>query len=170
MDAFQNQALAALLPPELNDFIQTHILHPRSPVQHIARQAKIVLANFFKVLQPVIESLFDRLIYAINENQGTTGLLLVVAVITAVVVIMSWIQRMMMWWTRFLLKLGTYAVLAIVVAAVWQRGLMTTARDLVVFGSKLVGYGAVLKDVWMEEYDRYESQSAGAGRSRSGNR
>lgn len=170
MEHFTNQALGALLPAELNAFIQTHVLHPRSPVQHIVRQVNVVLNNFFKTMYPVIEPLFDRLVDTINENQGTTGLLLVVAVITAVLVVMNWIRKMMLWWTRMVAKLSFYAIVAVLLAAVWQRGLMTTARDMVVFGSKLLGYGAALKDVWMEEYDRYESQSAGVGRGHPGHR
>lgn len=170
MDHATNAALRGLLPAEMNDFIQTHILHPRSPVQHLARQANVLINNFFKTLYPIIEPLFDRLVDAINENQGTTGLLLVVAVVTVVMVVMNWIRRLMMWWTRMLAKLTFYAIVVALLAGVWQRGLMTTARDLVVVGSKLAGYGAALKDVWMEEYDRYESQSAGAGSGRSGHR
>lgn len=170
MDHLTNQALGALLPAELNDFIQAHVLHPHSVVQHAVRQANVVLNNIYKTMIPVIEPFFDRLLDAINENQGTTGLLLVVAVITAVLVVMNWIRRIMMWWTRMVAKLSFYAILALLLAAVWQRGLTTTARDLVVFGSKLAGYGAALKDVWMEEYDRYESQSAGTGAGRSGHR
>ena len=56
----------------------------------------------------------------------------------------------------------------------YQRGLYETTRDLVVIGGKIGGYLAVLKDVWMAEYERYsEAQNVGGpgvGRGMGGGR
>ena len=41
-----------------------------------------------------------------------------------------------------------------------------TVKDAVVVVSKVAGYGAALKDVWISEYRRYEAQqNAGPGAS-----
>lgn len=163
MDPFTNQALAALLPPEMVDYLQTHVLHPSSPVQVFLRRASLQIHHAVAAVLPVISPLIDRLLDAMSENQGATGLIITLAVITAVVVIMNWIRRLVMWWTRLVARVAFWAVVALIVAAAWERGLTRSARDVVAFAAKVVGYMAALKDVWNNEYDRYESQRFGAG-------
>lgn len=170
MDPFTSQALSALLPPEMVEYINTYILHPSSPVQVFLRKASLSIQYAVGAVLPVISPLIDRLLDAMSENQGATGLIVALAVITAVVVVMNWLRRLVVWWTRQLARVAFWAVVALVVAAVWERGLTRSARDVVVFASKFVGYLAALKDVWVDEYNHYESQRVGAASGAGGPR
>ncbi|KFH48092.1 hypothetical protein ACRE_010520 [Hapsidospora chrysogenum ATCC 11550] len=174
MDPFTSQALSALLPPEMVDYLYTHVLHPSSPVQSFLRSASLWIQHAVSAAIPIVGPLLDRLLDAMSEHQGATGLVVALAVVTAVVVIMNWVRRLVMWWTRLVARLTFWTVVVLVVAAVWQRGLMITARDLVVFASKILGYLAALRDVWVDEYNHYESQqrtgASGARGSRSSHR
>lgn len=40
----------------------------------------------------------------------------------------------------------------------WQRGFEESARDVVLVGGKVAGYAAVVKDIWLTEYKKYEGQ------------
>ena len=166
MDPFTNQALSALLPPEMVEYIHAHILHPSSPVQVFLRKASLSIQYAVGAVVPVISPVIDRLLDAMSENQGATGLVVALAVITAVVVVMNWLRRLVVWWTRQLARLAFWAVVALVVAAVWERGLTRSARDVVVLASKFAGYLAALKDVWVDEYNHYESQRVGRAGTR----
>merc|ERR1719160_605481 len=64
----------------------------------------------------------------------------------------------MMWWARFTMVLAFYAAIVVVIAIAWERGPARSLRDVVVVASKIVGYLASLREVWVQEYDRYESQ------------
>ncbi|KAF4983494.1 hypothetical protein FZEAL_1117 [Fusarium zealandicum] len=61
------------------------------------------------------------------------------------------------------MRIATWAVLFALAAWIWERGVFESARDMAVAGGKVVGYLAVIKDVWLEEYNRYEAQQGVAG-------
>ena len=164
MDPLTNQALSTFLPPEMVEYIQANFLHPRSPLQLILRKASLFAHRAVGAVLPVLNPLVDRLFDAINENQGATGLILALAVVTAVVIIMNWIRRVVMWWTRLVARITFWAFIALAVAAAWERGFLQSARDVVVVVSKFAGYLAALKDVWISEYNHYENQRMGAGK------
>lgn len=84
-------------------------------------------------------------------------------VLATVVIILNWIRRLLMWWTRMAMRIATWAFLLALAAWIWERGVFESARDMAVMGGKIVGYLAVIKDVWLQEYDRYEAQQGMAG-------
>ncbi|KAM0564406.1 hypothetical protein ACHAPJ_000619 [Fusarium lateritium] len=155
--------LTALLPPELAESIQKHILHPRSPVQIIARNVLAQAQNLLDTAAPLLEPIFDRIMVVLAENQGLVGVVASLAVLATVLVILNWIRRLLMWWTRMTMRIATWAFLFAIAAWIWERGVFDSARDMAVMGGKIVGYLAVIKDVWLQEYDRYEAQQGMTG-------
>lgn len=92
-------------------------------------------------------------------------MLLVAGVLALVlaVQVLSWIRRAVAWFARLLFRLAFWTCVALGVAFVWQRGPEQTARDAVVVVSKVVGFGAAMRDVWVSEYRRYEAQGNHGG-------
>ncbi|KAF5023305.1 hypothetical protein F66182_4613 [Fusarium sp. NRRL 66182] len=155
--------LSTLLPPELAESIQKHILHPGSPVQVIVQNVLVQAQNLVDTAAPLLEPLFDRIMIALAENQGLVGVVASLAVLATVLVVLNWIRRLLMWWTRLAMRVAMWAVLFAIGAWIWERGVFDSARDMAVVGGKIVGYLAVIKDVWLQEYDRYEAQQGMAG-------
>ncbi|KAF7559156.1 hypothetical protein G7046_g4992 [Stylonectria norvegica] len=158
--------LAALLPPDLVDYIHTHLLHPHAPLQVFKRQAVLQSQRLLNAAYPIVRPLLDRLLALMADNQGVVGVAVSLAVLAVVVVVLNWVRRLLLWWTRLTMRVAFWAVVLAVAAWVWERGVFESLRDVTVVGSKVVGYLAVLKDVWVNEYHRYEAQQEMAGRDR----
>ncbi|KFA75973.1 hypothetical protein S40288_05646 [Stachybotrys chartarum IBT 40288] len=164
-------ALQSLLPPEIVDAIETHVLHPRAPVQVLLGHVSQELQRALALLLPLVQPLVDRALALMAESQGLVGLVVSVLVVTVVFAVLSWVHRIVMFWTRVAMRLVFWTLLVAVGAWIWQRGVFESARDAVVVGGKIVGYMAVIKDVWVREYNRYEAQQTMAGRrGRGGSR
>lgn len=158
MDFLTHQALSRILPPDAYAFVQTNILHPQSQFQLLFKQSTVVATNAVSATLPYLDPLIERVSDALHDNSGAVGVVVALGVITAVVMIMNWIRRMIMWWARFTMVLAFYAAIVVVIAIAWERGPARSLRDVVVVASKIVGYLASLREVWVQEYDRYESQ------------
>ncbi|KAH7170832.1 hypothetical protein EDB81DRAFT_181106 [Dactylonectria macrodidyma] len=155
--------LSAFLPADLVATINNHILDPSSPVQVLQRGAVAQLQHLLSAAYPVLQPLFERLLDAMAENQGLVGVIASLLVLATVLVVLNWIRRLLMWWTRLALRVASWAALVAIAAWVWDRGVFESARDVAVGGGKIVGYLAFLKDVWVDEYNRYEAQQGMAG-------
>lgn len=70
----------------------------------------------------------------------------------------------MLWFTALLMRIVFWSCVVAGLAVVYQRGMEQTARDVVVIGAKIAGYGAAIRDVWWKEYRRYEAQQQNAVR------
>ncbi|KAI8684411.1 Hypothetical protein NCS54_00109100 [Fusarium falciforme] len=164
--------LSALLPPDLVDSINKHVLHPRAPIQILLRHVLVQAQNLLDTAAPIIEPLFDRLMTAMAENQGLVGVIASLLVLATFLIILNWIRRLLMWWTRLAMRIATWAILFAIAAWVWERGVFESAKDMAIAGGKVAGYLAVIKDVWLEEYNKYEAQQgmAGSGGTKSGAR
>jgi len=55
----------------------------------------------------------------------------------------------MVWWFKLVIRLAFWAVVVLIISAVWQRGVERTVRDL-------VGWGQELSEVWWREYRRWD--------------
>ncbi|KAF4977903.1 hypothetical protein FDECE_18296 [Fusarium decemcellulare] len=155
--------LSALLPPELVDSINKHVLDPRSPVQIVARGVLSQARNVLDTAAPLLEPLADKLVAAMAENQGLVGVIASLLVLATVVIILNWIRRLLLWWTRLTIRVVTWAFLLALATWIWERGVFESVRDMAVAGGKVVGYMAVIKDIWLEEYSRYEAQQGMGG-------
>ncbi|KAJ6446114.1 nuclear pore assembly and biogenesis domain-containing protein [Purpureocillium lavendulum] len=172
MDAsLTSRLLTELLPADVAASVRRHMLHPSSPLQTVARAATARAQGLAAALAPHVAPLADWAAGVVADNQGLAGLAVLLAVVAAVVVVMNWLRRLVMWWTRVVFRLTLWALVAVLVAWVWQRGVMESVRDAVVVGGKVAGYLAVVRDVWVAEYNRYEGQqnmgyrTGGRGRS-----
>lgn len=162
MDAsLTSRLLTELLPPDLADTVRQHLLNPRAPLQIYRQKAFTYAQSAVSAANPYVQPLADRFLSLVVDNQGVTGVVVLLAAVTAVVIVMNWLRRLVMWWTRLVMRMMFWAVVVVLVSWVWNRGVMESARDGVVLVSKVAGYLSVLKDVWLEEYDRYEGQQHG---------
>lgn len=159
-ETLATQLLASLLPPDVVALIDAHVLAPQSAVQIAKRHALAQAQRSAAVVLPLVRPLADRALAVLAEHQGALDLLIPLAVLTATLVVLNWIRRLVLWWTRLALRAVFWAAAVALAAWVWNRGVLASARDATVVGAKVVGYMAVLKDVWLDEYKRYEGQQA----------
>ncbi|KAF3769232.1 hypothetical protein M406DRAFT_19814, partial [Cryphonectria parasitica EP155] len=136
--------------------VNRHILSSSSPLNNLRRQ-------FLDTMAPIAEPLVARLNEILVNSPDIVILLLVVLVFVLAVQVLAWIRRMLVWLTGLLFRLMFWAAVAAAIAFVYQRGPEETVRDLVVVVSKIAGYGASLRDVWVAEYQRYDGQQNMAG-------
>ncbi|KID66561.1 hypothetical protein MAN_04842, partial [Metarhizium hybridum] len=163
MDAsLTSRLLTELLPPDVALSVRTHLLNPRAPFQ-IYKQAAVAQAQaWLAALAPVVQPLADRVLAVAVENQGVTGLVALLCVVTATVVVMNWVRRLIMWWTRLVMRVVFWSAAAALLAWVCNRGVVESVTDAVVLGGRVVGYLGVLKDFWWQEYERYEAREGGS--------
>ncbi|EFY90823.1 hypothetical protein MAC_03186 [Metarhizium acridum CQMa 102] len=159
MDAsLTSRLLTELLPPDLALSVRTHLLNPRAPFQIYKQAAAAQVQTWLASLAPVVRPLADKVLAVAVENQGVTGLVALLCVVTATVVVMNWIRRLVLWWTRLVVRVVFWSAAVVLLAWVWNRGVMESARDAAVLGGRVVGYLAVLRDFWWQEYERYEAR------------
>ena len=77
----------------------------------------------------------------------------------------------MLFWMRLAFRLAGWSLVVLLLAAAWQRGLEQSAQDVFAVAMRVVGYAAVVRDVWVREYERYQEQervggARGRGRGR----
>ncbi|KAL7790989.1 hypothetical protein V8C37DRAFT_383099 [Trichoderma ceciliae] len=154
------QLLASLLPAEIMALIDTHVLDPQSAVQMLKRHALVQARRSADVLLPLLQPLIDRALSLLAEHQGALDMLVPLVVLITTLVVLNWIRKIILWWTRLAFKAVFWAAMVAMVAWVWNRGVLVSARDATVVGAKVLGYMAVLKNVWLDEYKRYEVQQA----------
>jgi hypothetical protein len=109
-------------------------------------------------MAPVLGPVLDRLTRALYSSPDIVVLGFFCLVLVLVFQIMSWLRRALMFWTRIAFRMAFYAGLAAVAASVWQRGLEASWSDAVAIGGALFKYGGWVKDIWMNEYRKYEEQ------------
>jgi len=152
-----------LLPDPFLLFLQQHILRRDAPVQLLRRRAAAHAETGLNVAYRLLEPAMDRVTRALYDSPDIVVLGFVLVVAFVALQLMIWIKRVMMWWTRMVFRVFLWACIVGVIAVIWQRGVEASLRDAVVIASKIAGYAAVLKEVWIREYQKYDAQ-AQAGR------
>ncbi|KAH7328921.1 hypothetical protein B0I35DRAFT_404214 [Stachybotrys elegans] len=150
--------LQTLLPSELVDTLQTHVLQPEGPARVVKDRVVDAAWRAYDVLALLLQPLLDRVLQVMGERQDLVGLLAAVLLVTTLITVLTWVHRLIMWGTRMLMRMAFAGLLFAFVAWIWQRGVFESARDGAVLAGRIAGYMAVLKDVWIEEYNRYEAQ------------
>lgn len=112
-------------------------------------------------MAPVVSPVAERLNQILVNSPDIVVLILVVLVFVLVIQVLAWIRRMVLWVTGLVIRLMFWAAVVAGVAWVYQRGPEATVRDGVVLVSKIAGYGASLRDVWLQEYQRYDHPGTG---------
>jgi hypothetical protein len=97
--------LLGILPRDMADFINTHILHPHSPFQSYRRAALVQAQHAIDALSPILQPLADRLLALLAENQGAVGIFISLVVLAVLVFVVTLVQRVMMWCTRVAMRI-----------------------------------------------------------------
>lgn len=142
---------AALFSESTLRLLQTHLLGPSSTLQTLKR-------HLVSLVAPLAAPLLARLDHILTSSPDVVLLVATVLLVVLVVQVLAWVRRVVAWFTALLLRVVFWSAVAAGLAFVWQRGPEQTARDAVVVVSKIVGFGAAMKDVWVSEYRRYEAQ------------
>lgn len=111
-------------------------------------------------MTPVIEPLLDRLNTVLTNSPDVVVLVFVAVLLLVALQVLTWMRRMVAWVTGLMFRLMFWACVMAMAAVVVQRGPEQTVRDGAVLVSKIAGYGAALRDVWVSEYRRYEAQQS----------
>lgn len=169
--SFGTNIVLSLLPKGVADYVATYILHPRSSFQIYSREALTQAQRGYEALYPRLEPLYRQAIETVmsaEDFHDYVSMLPLILSAVAAIMIVSFAVRVVAWWTRLVTKLAMWAAILLILVAIWERGPFQSLKDLVAIAGALAGYGASVKDIWLSEYERYESQQAGgAGRGHS---
>lgn len=167
METLLLPVLSGVLPPEMVVWIKANILNPHSTFQIYKRHALVHAQRGLEAVYPIIQPLVDRFL----ANEGLVGFAALLTLLVAVFLVVSWVHRVVMWWTRLAMRAVFWMAVFGLLAYGWERGPMECFRDIVVAGGKFVGFLAAMKEVWADEYQKYDSQQQMAGgRGRSSGR
>ncbi|CAK7198600.1 hypothetical protein SEUCBS139899_001264 [Sporothrix eucalyptigena] len=121
-------------------------------------------SSFATMVTPVL----DRIARAAYNAPDVVVLLFVVVLLVLMLQVLSLIRRLVAWWTRMLFRLIFWSGVALVVAAVWQRGLAQSAEDAAAIVGRLYGYASFVGDIWRAEYNKYQQQQVQAQAANGG--
>jgi hypothetical protein len=155
--------LQGVLPEPIVDFLNEHVFNPDAPLQ-IFKQNVLSAANqAFLLVYPLAAPLIDRVLVFLDESPEMVSLAVIAVLTVVMIVILNWVRRIMLFWTRLAFRMVFLAMMVAFASALYQRGFMNSTRDAVVLVSKVAGYMAAMKDVWISEYQRYDAQAKGYG-------
>ncbi len=149
--------VTSLLPPDAAAFVHKHALRGDAPLQVYFNQARVSATRSTSKLYPYVQPYVEKLL-EITGGSEVAGLLVPLGIVAVALIVLNWIRRALLFWTRMAVKAVFWASVAALAAWVWQRGLEESARDVVLVGGKIAGYAAVVKDIWLTEYKKYEGQ------------
>ncbi|KAI0011301.1 hypothetical protein F4779DRAFT_574318 [Xylariaceae sp. FL0662B] len=164
-DTWIMDALQGFLPEQTLQLLHDHVLDPQTPIQVMKRHLISFSQSVLSALRPMVYPLIERGMQALQDSPDLVVLAFLLAAMVLVLQVVLWVHRTMMFFTRLAVRAVGWAIVAGLLAVVWQRGPEATIRDVVVFVSKVVGYAAVVKDIWLSEYQKYDAQTKGGQRA-----
>ncbi|KAH8910600.1 hypothetical protein BR93DRAFT_955687 [Coniochaeta sp. PMI_546] len=141
-----------------SELLQEHVFQPDSAPAVIKRQLAGTLQKALGVMAPIIGPILDRLTQALYSSPDIVVLGFFCLILVLVLQILSWLRRALVFWTRIAFRMAFYAGLVALAASVWQRGFEASWSDAVAIGNTLLKYGGWVKDIWINEYRKYEQQ------------
>ncbi|KAI0398515.1 hypothetical protein F5Y17DRAFT_454082 [Xylariaceae sp. FL0594] len=162
-------ALSGILPEQTFQILHDHVLHPSSTVRTVSSQAVLALQRAAAALQPVAAPVIDRGMRMLHDSPDIVFFGFLLTLLFLAFQVVMWVQRTISFFTRLAFRAVFWAFVGLALMAVWQRGPEAVARDLFVIGSRLVGYATVVKDIWLNEYQKYDAQTR-TGSASSGSR
>ncbi len=116
---------------------------------------------------PILLPYLNRAAALAQESPAIVSLGALLLVLIIAMQILAFFRRMMMFWIRLIVKLGSWGAIGILLGVVWQRGLGRTAMDLAAWTEEL-------RAVWWREYRKwedYQNRDGGLGQAqgRGGN-
>jgi len=120
----------------------------------------------------IVTPLIGRVVQALAGSPDAVVLIFVLGFVVFVVQLLSYMQRIMLFWTRLAFRAIFWSIVLGLGAIVWQRGLEQSARDAAVLGSQALSFLAMIHEVFMREYRKYDDiekarRMAGTGRRRT---
>lgn len=154
------QGVFAPLPPRAEG---THRpLTPRSPPDYQGELHTIYtylspyltpvlrfLLSLQRTLYPMVLPLLNRAAVFTQDSPAIISVGILVLLLVISVQILNFARRILMFWTRLVMRLTFWGGLAVLGMVVWQRGVATTAMEV-------VGWTRELADLWLREYRRWE--------------
>ncbi|KAI0469630.1 hypothetical protein F4859DRAFT_136852 [Xylaria cf. heliscus] len=157
-------ALQGILPEQTLQLLHDHVLHPSSTLRTLSSHAIFGMQRLAQFLQPVVSPLAERAVGALQDSPDFVFLGILLAILFVAFQILLWVQRTISFFTRLAFRALLYMLIGLAIMAAWQRGPEAVAADVVVVVRRLVGYAAMVKDIWLSEYQKYDAQTrAGAG-------
>ncbi|KAI1325768.1 hypothetical protein F5Y16DRAFT_377138 [Xylariaceae sp. FL0255] len=168
-DTWVLNTLQGLLPEQTVQLLHDHVIHPSSTLRTLSSYFLLSMAQVISTLKPIIAPiaapLADRALRALQDSPDLAVLIFVLACLGFAFYLMILVQRTIKYMTRLAFTALFYMLVGLVVMAIYQRGLEATIKDLVVVVSKMFGYAAVVKDIWLSEYQKYDAQTRGSAAS-----
>lgn len=115
------------------------------------------LNHVLAVLTHMALPLYVRARDFLLASPDIVGVVVALVALFAAVEILLVTRRVLAWFVRLALRLAFWAVVVAVGAAVWQRGIENSVRDLVALGAALTGYSVAIGKIWVNEYNRYDA-------------
>lgn len=124
------------------------------------------LSSLYTQALPLMSPLLDRVAIFTHDSPAIVSVAILLLVLILAMKLLGFVQRLVMWWVRMVVRLTVLCVVVVLVSVVWQRGVGRTAEDL-------AGWLSELGEVWWREYRRWEgyqreSQMRGGGSNGSG--
>ncbi|KAI1268228.1 hypothetical protein F5Y18DRAFT_221085 [Xylariaceae sp. FL1019] len=158
-DTWVVAALQGLLPEQTLQLLHDHVLHPTSTLRTISSYTLYSLQRAVLLMQPIFAPIVERGLRALQDSPDLVVLAFILALFVVAIQFIFWIHRTMMYMTRLAIRAVMWTLVGLALMAMWQRGPEAVIRDAVVVVSKMTGYAAVVKDIWLSEYQKYETQT-----------
>ncbi|KAI1419073.1 hypothetical protein F5Y12DRAFT_779784 [Xylaria sp. FL1777] len=157
-------ALQGILPDHTLQLLHDHVLHPSSTMRTVYSYVVLGMQRTALTLQPLISPVAERAIRALQDSPDFVFFGLLLTLFFMMFQILLWVQRTISFFTRLAFRAVLWIFIGLAIMAVWNRGPEAFIADLVVVARRLVVYAAMVKDIWISEYQKYDAQTrAGAG-------
>ncbi|KAK4199579.1 hypothetical protein QBC40DRAFT_80440 [Triangularia verruculosa] len=161
--------LGGVLPPSAIKFLETHLLDPSSPFNTALSKSYSLLSDFITYqLWPVLEPSMDTAAKCLHDSPQIVSVAILLGAIFVIVQIMSFVNRVIRFWTMMAIRLVFWSAIGLLVSMAWQRGLEQSVRDVIVMGSTVYGWVEGVVGVWVREYEAHQRASQGQPRSKGG--
>jgi Nuclear pore assembly and biogenesis len=124
-------------------------LHIYNSCDPYLRPVRRFVTSAQQTTYPVILPYLNRAAVLAQDSPAILSVGVLLLLLLIAMQVLNFIRRLMVFWFRLCVRLAFWAVVVLVISAVWQRGLQRTMEDL-------VGWGMELGDVWQKEYKRWD--------------
>jgi hypothetical protein len=124
-------------------------LHIYNSCDPYLRPVRRFVTSAQQTTYPVILPYLNRAAVLAQDSPAILSVGVLLLLLLIAMQVLNFIRRVMVFWFRLCVRLAFWAVVVLVISAVWQRGLQRTMEDL-------VGWGMELRDVWQKEYKRWD--------------
>ncbi|KAI0398916.1 hypothetical protein F4802DRAFT_591590 [Xylaria palmicola] len=167
-EAWLINTLQGILPEQTLQLLHDHFLHPSSTMNTVSSYLVVGAKRTAQALAPVLSPLAERGALALQESTDVVFFLAVLTLLFLAFKIVVCVQRTISYFTRLAFRAALWALLGLALMAVWQRGPEAVARDLAVLAGRAVRYAAVVRDIWLAEYQKYDAQTRAGTTGASG--